>query len=156
MRASSPRGNPAAAGFTIVELMTTVAIISILTVIALPAYMDYATRSKVSEGMTFAAEARTSISERYYTMGAFPTDNASAGLITSVAYDSKEYIRRLTVGSDPRAGTITVTFKLPNTVSDNKKLLLVPSTRTEVVTWTCLRADPPDGIKNSHAPPNCR
>ena len=158
MTATTPKSSRAGynSGFTIVELMVIVSIISILVVIAIPAYQDYAIRSKVTEGLTFAAEARTSISERYYTMNVFPTDNSTAGLVPPDDYGAYDFINRLEVGTVPREGTITITFKLPNTVSNNKQLLLIPSTRTEVVTWTCRPADAPDGIKSNHAPPNCR
>ncbi|HET7775925.1 MAG TPA: pilin, partial [Azospira sp.] len=36
-------------GFTLIELMISVVIISILAAIALPAYQDYVTRSRLSE-----------------------------------------------------------------------------------------------------------
>ena len=39
-------------GFTLIELMITVAIVGILAAIALPAYQDYVIRAQVSEGMT--------------------------------------------------------------------------------------------------------
>ena len=55
------------AGFTVIELMIVVTIVSILAVIAMPAYVEYATRSKVSEAMGFMGEAKTSVSERFYT-----------------------------------------------------------------------------------------
>ena len=46
-------------GFTLIELMAVVAILSILAVIALGAYSDYVVRSKVTEGLAFAAEANS-------------------------------------------------------------------------------------------------
>jgi type IV pilus assembly protein PilA len=48
-------------GFTLIELMIVVAIIGILAAIALPAYQDYTTRSKISEAVSVSAPARTAM-----------------------------------------------------------------------------------------------
>ena len=47
--------------------MVVVAIVSILAVIALPAYVDYVNRSKVSEGLAFVSEAKTTVAEYYHS-----------------------------------------------------------------------------------------
>ena len=52
-------------GFTLIELMIVVAIIGILAAVALPAYMDYTVRAKLSEGLVGAAQARTIITEGF-------------------------------------------------------------------------------------------
>ena len=50
-------------GFTLIELMIVVAIIGILAAVALPAYQDYTARSRVSEGLLLAAEAKTLVAD---------------------------------------------------------------------------------------------
>jgi type IV pilus assembly protein PilE len=52
-------------GFTLIELMVTVAIIAILAAIALPLYSDYVTRSKFTEA-TSALSARRMLAEQYF------------------------------------------------------------------------------------------
>ncbi|RLQ21677.1 prepilin-type N-terminal cleavage/methylation domain-containing protein [Seongchinamella sediminis] len=154
-----PATGPASgqSGFTVIELMIVVTIVSILAVIAMPAYVEYATRSKVSEAMGFMGEAKTSVSEYFYTNGyEWPDSNEKAGLPTADDYDAYDYILRLEVSSStPPTGVITVTLDLPNTPADEKKLQLVPSTSTGEIVWVCKPADT-DGVENKYAPANCR
>mgnify|MGYP001815136345 CR=1 FL=1 len=142
-------------GFTVIELMAVVAIISILAVLALAAYSDYTIRSKVSEGMTFAGEAKTSVREYYYHVGKMPRNNGQAGLVEAEEYDQFNFIEKLEVSTAPTAGSIAITFSLPGTSADNKQLWLVPRTQDRVVYWECYPPDE-DGISRNQAPPNCR
>lgn len=147
-------------GFTIIELMIVVAIVSVLALIALPVYLDYTVRSKVSEALVFMAEGKTSISDAYYSNNIMPTNNTEAGLRDPNNYDVYDYLRKLEVGAagDPgvtQDGTITVTLKLPGTTSDNKQLQLVPVPGDGEVGWIC-RPHPTNGIKSNRVPGECR
>jgi len=50
-------------GFTLLELMIVVAIIGVLTSVSLPAYQNYAARSKISEVVLALSTCRNNISE---------------------------------------------------------------------------------------------
>jgi len=148
-------------GFTIIELMAVVAIVSILAVIAIPVYLDYVVRSKVSEGMVFAAEAKTSVSEYYYNIRSIPQNNDQAGLPPAASYgDNHAYIQRLDISTSsgsppPPLGSITVTFKIPGARAHGKILQLIPSTKNGMMSWTC--ESPTDGgVPVNQTPPSCR
>ena len=52
-------------GFTLMELMIVVAVVGILAAVALPAYQDYVTRSKIPDATSALAAKRVSM-EQYY------------------------------------------------------------------------------------------
>ncbi len=52
-------------GFTLIELMITVAIVAILLSIALPSYRDYVLRGQLTEGITQLTDMRIKL-EQYY------------------------------------------------------------------------------------------
>ena len=54
-----------ATGFTLIELMIAVAVVAILSAIALPSYTDYIRRSKISEATSALLGMRTRL-EQYY------------------------------------------------------------------------------------------
>ena len=67
-------------GFTLIELMIVIAIISILAAFALPAYGDYTKRTYVTEGIQLTSPIKIAVVETYISNGIVPTNNAEAGL----------------------------------------------------------------------------
>lgn len=83
-------------GFTLIELMIVVAIIGILSSLALATYKTYLIRAQISEGLNLSAPFKPAIAEFHYDHGAFPTDNADAGLSAPGNYTGK-YVSSVSV-----------------------------------------------------------
>jgi type IV pilus assembly protein PilA len=93
-------------GFTLIELMIVVAIIGVLAALAIPAYLDYTVRSKVSEGLALASSAKVAVSE------AFQSDDMNglsvAANTWNSSFSSTKYVSNLV--TDPATGIITITY----------------------------------------------
>jgi type IV pilus assembly protein PilA len=101
-------------GFTLIELMIVVAIIGILAAVALPAYQDYTVRAKVTEGLSLASSAKTSVAE-----------NAASGAPFAsgwVAPAATQNVAGLTI--DQTTGAITITYQAA--IDGGKTLVLSP------------------------------
>jgi type IV pilus assembly protein PilA len=71
---------PPMPGFILIDLMTTVVILGILAAIAVPAYQGYQYRAQITEALTLTDPIRDRLARYYDYHGAFPPDNAAAGL----------------------------------------------------------------------------
>jgi len=79
-------------GFTLIELMIVVAIVGILAAIAIPAYLDYTVKTKITEVTTAMDALAQSASEYHASAGFFPDDaNADYANTTALAAVSRQY-----------------------------------------------------------------
>ena len=108
--------NYTAQGFTLIELMITVAIVAILAAVALPAYQNYTTRARLSEVVLALAACRTSITELYQSGGTPPGANnwgceaVSSRYVGSLATDDNGVVTATIAGISTTANGKTVTM----------------------------------------------
>ncbi len=123
--------------------MTTVAVVAIISAIAISQYQDYVIRSQVSEGSSLADGVKTAMAEFYADKGYFPSDNASAGLAAASSI-SGQYVSSVDLGTT--SGTITVTYSSTaphkaNSSLDGKTLLFEAHTMPGSIEWHCKSPD---------------
>lgn len=125
-------------GFTLIELMIVVAIIAILSSLAITVYNNSIAKSQMSEAFTIAESLKTPIVESYTQTGACPA-NGSNGILATGSYAGKYVASADTAGSPPDC-TINVTFKSSTGVSAalrSQAVLFTGVDNRGTFVWTC-------------------
>lgn len=131
-------------GFTLIELMIVVAIVGILSAVAIPAYQDYITRSKVTEMITAGAACKASVTEYVQTHNAMPADLDAAGCSSNPT----QYVASL----DVAAGVITIAASSGAAPATGAYILVPSIVGNGIVAWGCATSS----IQERYLPSACR
>lgn len=96
------------AGFTLLELMVVVAVIGMLAALALPAYQDYVVRSRVTEGLSLAGDARSIVVTAAVTQADLAASAATFNAQVGGSGAVSKYVSRVQI--DGVSGQVTITF----------------------------------------------
>ncbi len=133
-------------GFTLIELMIVVVIMSILATLALPSYQDRIIKTQVGEGLALAEVVKHALADYYAKYGRLPKDNASAGLPAAQKIIGN-YVSAIAVAD----GAINITLgNRANKHAVGKVLTLRPAIVADAkivpIAWVCGFASVPHGM----------
>jgi type IV pilus assembly protein PilA len=137
-------------GFTIIELMVVLAIISVILLIAIPVYQTYRVRVQLSEGLNLVRPMRLAAAEYYMQYGAWPAGNPTVDLKPPEEYETR-YVKSIALANQGTHANITITYKIP-ALGENNTIVLFTELVNGHVIWQCT-----DGtVLNKYRPPACQ
>ena len=132
--------------------MIALSIVSILAMVAVPTYLDYVVRARISEGFSLVEPIKTRVLMYYYTNGSWPASNAVAALGPPASYKT-DYVDSITVtGTTAGGATITITYSILALGANNTIIFTPSDVGGSRVDWSCK-----DGtVINKFRPPACK
>ncbi|MGF1870693.1 pilin [Photobacterium indicum] len=120
-------------GFTLIELMIVVAVIGVLTAIAVPQYQNYVKKSELGAALATITALKVNLEDKIATDGNFPTI-ATADMAAELGASTTSLGVLNTAADTGSAGQIILTLA-STTQNSGAKIAIA---RTATGSWTCL------------------
>ncbi len=89
-----------AAGFTLIELMSTMAIIGVLASVAIPFFLDYTVKARATEGVFILGELRRRVETEFYDTGTLTNTIPGSPAADGTAFGGPMYAYSTLFGQD--------------------------------------------------------
>lgn len=135
-------------GFTLIELMIVVAIISIILTLALPVYSDYSIRTKIVEALSVSKAAKTAVAaacQEDPTISALTPQKAGYNFA-----EASQYVASVTLSGPCTLPVITILTQQTGAFPD-PSLTITGTLGSSNMDFVCVSTGP-----NKHVPRTCR
>lgn len=143
-------------GFTLIELMITVAIVGILSAVALPAYSDYTNRAKAAEAISLLGGLKIQVADYYNSKSDLPDDATALGKTNATdSLSTGKYVDTITLGAN---GVLTATFGDTAKAGGDlaaKTVSMTPTVNNGQLTWVCA-AGATNPVPAQYLPSGCK
>ena len=143
-------------GFSVLELLLAMFIVSILAMVGLPTYQDYRVRTAVTRDFSLVNKAKLAVTEYYTINGKLPTNNQQVGLEEFGDFSDGKFNFKMILGS---WGSIDATVILIYDTQEIRELdgwetlVFYADESNGLLRWDCTRGG---SMPNRYRPANCR
>ena len=131
--------------------MIALSIVSILAMVAVPTYLDYVVRARISEGFSLVEPVKGMVMEYYETNGTWPNSNAAAAVRPPASFQT-DYVDNISITGTATGTTITITYRIPALGANNTIVFTPNDNGGSNIEWSCKNGT----VINKFRPPACR